>query len=102
MVNVVGPESATVAAPPERVFCVKLPSGELSRHEVTFFALQKTVVLDPSFTCVGIAQMSTCGLGPVYTGAVVVACMIGVEENEEDAVVVCMMPGERVGASTPT
>ena len=74
MVNVVGPERATVAAPPERVFCAKFPSGELSTHEETFFAVQKTVVLDPSFTLGGSAQISTCGFGPVYTGLVVVAC----------------------------
>ena len=106
IVNVVGPESATVAAPPERVFCEKFPSGELSVHDDTFFALQKIVVREPSFTLAGMAQISTWAFGPVYTGFVVVLC-VGVDVKDVGGgvpvlVVVTSTLGASVGVSVPT
>lgn len=61
MVYVVGPESGTVAAPPERVLCEKLPSGDVSVQDVTPTAFQNTVVRAPSVTEAGVAQISTFG-----------------------------------------
>ncbi len=80
MVYVVAPESGTVAAPPLSEFWVKLPSGEVSWHEVTPLALQKTVVRAPSGTAAGTAQISALGstYGPLEVAAVVVAAGFGV------------------------
>ena len=58
IVNVVAPESGTVAAPPESEFCEKLPSGEVSVHEVTPLVDQKIVVRAASGTVAGTAQIS--------------------------------------------
>lgn len=61
MVKVVGPESGTVAAPPESEFSLKLPSGEVMEHEATPLAFQKIEVRVPSETFSGTAQISTRG-----------------------------------------
>ena len=61
MVKVVGPESGTVAAPPERVFSLKLPSGLVTSHVSTPFVFQNIEVRAPRDTRSGTAQMSTSG-----------------------------------------
>ncbi len=59
MLKVVGSVKGTVAAPPESDDWLKLPSGEVSLHSVTFSVFQKMVVREPSGTEGGTAQMST-------------------------------------------
>ena len=70
IVNVVAPVRATVEAPPEREFCEKLPSGDVSVQFVTPCELQNTEVREPSGMEAGTAQISTFG---VTAGVVLVA-----------------------------
>ena len=72
MVNVVGPVSGTVAAPPESEVWVKLPSGDVSVQLVTFSVFQKISARAPSGTVDGTAQISTRGGIKVAVG--VIAC----------------------------
>ena len=96
MVNVVGPESGTVAAPPESVFSLKLPSGEEMVHDATPALFQKTEVRVPSGTLAGTAQISTCGATvETVVGADVVGVGVG-------AKVVCWITGCAGGAGVPT
>lgn len=67
IVNVVGPESGTVAPPPESDECEKLPSGDVSMHVTAPFEFQNIVVRAPSLTAGGTAHMSTCIGGLVGT-----------------------------------
>lgn len=59
--NVVAPESGTVAAPPESESSLKLPSGEVIEQVETPLVFQNTDVRVPSDTLSGTAQISTCG-----------------------------------------
>ena len=75
IVNVVGPVSATVEAPPLSEFCEKLPSGDVMVQFVTPCELQNTEVREPSGTDAGTVQMFTFGgtVGVVVVATVVVA-----------------------------
>ena len=59
IVKVVASASGTVAAPPERDACEKLPSGELSVQLLTPCVVQKIDVRVSSGTDAGDAQMCT-------------------------------------------
>ena len=91
IVNVVTPESGTVAEPPESEFCVKLPSGDVSVQLSTPFVLQKIVVREPRRTAAGTAQISTCGgiVGPVLEATIGGACGAG----RGVVVMLCVMTG---------
>ena len=61
MVNVVAAVIGTVAAPPERVECEKLPSGDVSVQFVTPCVFQNIDAREPSGTLAGTAQISAFG-----------------------------------------
>jgi len=61
IVKVVAAVIGTVEAPPESESCEKLPSGEVSVHEVTPCVFQKIDVRAPSETDGGTAQISAFG-----------------------------------------
>jgi len=84
MVNVVAPESGTVAAPPESACSSKLPSGEEMVHDSTPLLFQKTDVREPSGTLSGTAQIST-SAGIVEA----VGVGVGVGEAADAGVGVC-------------
>lgn len=81
--NVVASESGTVEAPPERAFSLKLPSGLVTVHDVTFFVFQNIEVREPTGTEEGTAQTSAKPTADavvdarraVVVATVVVACL---------------------------
>src|SRR3989338_573423 len=78
MVKVVAPVIGTVEAPPESVFWLKLPSGDVSVHEATPLVFQNIEVRAPSGTESGTAQMPPSG-GPAGAAAAGVEVAFGAD-----------------------
>lgn len=68
MVKTVGPARGTVAPPPLKDVCEKLPSGDVSVHDAAFLEFQKIVVRPPKGAEAGTAQISTCIGGEADVG----------------------------------